>query len=42
MKKIRMSHEGQGVPRTSGAGVVAWTFASVAGAMLIGTICLFV
>jgi hypothetical protein len=34
MKKIRMSYEGQ--------GVLAWTFASVAGAMLIGTICLFV
>lgn len=33
MKKIKMSPEGQ--------GVVAWTFASVAGAMLVGVISLF-
>jgi hypothetical protein len=41
MKKFQVTHEGQGVPRTSGAGVVAWTFASVAGAMLVGVISLF-
>ena len=34
MKKIRVSHKGQ--------GMLAWTFASIAGAMLIGIICLFV
>jgi len=33
MKKIRMSYEGQ--------GCLAWTFCSVAAAMLIGVISLF-
>jgi hypothetical protein len=33
MKKFQVTHEGQ--------GVIAWTFASVAGAMLVGVISLF-
>lgn len=41
MKKIRMSYEGRGCAHNSEAAVVAWTFGSVATAMLVGVISLF-
>jgi hypothetical protein len=34
MKKVQVSPEGQ--------GVIMWTFSSIAAAMLVGIICLFV
>jgi hypothetical protein len=42
MKKLQISPKGQGVPRTSGAGVVAWCFCSYAFALLCAVIYIFV